>query len=145
MNAAGAAGFKGAIIGGNVGYDTSRQAISQWAVGAGYMTADYHFCAFLSNKGQSMNMTYTHRLSEKSMFGAEVTKPLNNNGEMTATIGYARWLDNGCMAKAKVNSLGICSLLWESRFEDGKVTLSGQFDANSLDKAPRVGCSVELG
>lgn len=144
FDASGAVGIHGAIVGGEVGYDTQRQTLSNWAVGAGYMHNDYHLCAFLANKGQSVKMTYTQRLGEKSMLGAEVTKPLNGNGDAIATVGYVRLLDNGCMAKTKVNSLGICSLLWESKFENGKVALSGQFDANTLEKGARVGCSVEL-
>ncbi|CAD7703535.1 unnamed protein product [Ostreobium quekettii] len=141
------AGVCGGVVGGNVAYDTSRKECSAWSLAAGYTHPTNHSVfAYMLKKGQAVKVTYSYQMSDRAVVGGEVIKPLKNGGDMTASLGYSRRLDSGALAKGKVSSEGICSLLWESMLPgDTKVALSGQFDANSLEKNARVGMSMEIG
>lgn len=147
LELAAAAGVYGAVVGGQITYDTSGQESSKWSIAAGYTTQDNHSVfGYVLQKGKELKMSYAHKLNEQAICGAEVIKPLNRNGDMTVSLGYSTRLASGALAKAKVNSMGICSMLWEGKVEGGaKLALSGQFDANNLKADPRLGCSLDIG
>ncbi len=56
---------------------------------------------------------------------------------------YAKRLDSGALAKARLDNTGIASLLYETELKPlTKLALSSQFDATDLSKAPKFGLAL---
>ena len=74
-----------------------------------------------------------------------MTRPVKG-GDVTFTLGLQQRLENGALFKAKVNHLGLASLLYEQRLASGeRLALSAQLDtANIGAKAPKVGVALDL-
>lgn len=129
--------------------DAARASLSNWSVGLGYSGKGAQACGYLMNLGRVFKMMVSYKLSSRSMLGVQLTKPIvaYNGWETTVTCGYMQYLANGNLVKVKVDTHGIFSALWEGRLADrgGKVSFSGQFDLKDVNKAPKVGLSMELG
>ena len=58
---------------------------------------------------------------------------------------YAKRLDSGALAKARLDNTGIASLLYETELKPlTKLALSSQFDATDLSKAPKFGLALDV-
>jgi voltage-dependent anion channel protein 2 len=60
-------------------------------------------------------------------------------------LGYGKRLASGALAKVRLESTGLASLLFEQDVGPAsRVALTSQFDATNLDKAPKVGFALAL-
>lgn len=63
--------------------------------------------AFLSDKGNTLKLSYAHSVNPTTTVGAEVTRKLAS-GDTGFALGYARKLASGALAKMKVRQRGGC-------------------------------------
>ncbi|KAG7666470.1 hypothetical protein Ndes2437B_g09176, partial [Nannochloris sp. 'desiccata'] len=76
--------------------------------------------------------------------GAEAVRNLES-AETALAAAVQRRLASGALQKVKVQHTGIVSVLHEQILEGkSKITLSGQFDAKDLSKAPKYGMGLDL-
>lgn len=60
-------------------------------------------------------------------------------------IRISRALESGALAKGRMDSNGVVSLLYEQNLSPlTKITLCSQFDATDLNKAPKIGIALGL-
>ena len=58
---------------------------------------------------------------------------------------YQRRLDNGSLAKVRLDNQGTVNVLLEQDVQKNtKLALSGLFDATNLEKTPKVGFAVDI-
>lgn len=137
-------GYEGAVLGADVGYDTNKNAVTRWAVGAGYTGPDYQAALLLTDMGEAVKFSYAQNVDKDTVVGAEVVRHLTK--ETTAfTLGYSKRLEGGALAKIRLDNTGMTSVLYEQELKPKTVVaLSGQFDATNLDKAPKLGVALNM-
>jgi voltage-dependent anion channel protein 2 len=151
MNIAAAAKFKNYILGGDVEYASSKASpVTKYSLGMGYNAPDFQAAAFYlekadEKKSKAVQLSYVHHLSATQSVGGEVTKSLSSEETPTFTLGYSRRLENNALAKVKLTSGGIMSLLYETKMMGGE-KLSGSFmcDVTDLSKPVKYGFSLDL-
>ncbi len=80
----------------------------------------------------------------RTQVGAEVTRKVAS-GDTSVTLGYARALASGALAKVKVDNTGVLTALYETRLTTGeKVGGSFQVQATDLSKPVKWGFAVDL-
>lgn len=131
------------VVGADVSYDASKGTVSKWAIGSGYTAADYQLAAMLNDK-KDVSVLIAHSVQSDLTVGAEVVRNLGS-AETALSAAVQRRLASGALQKVKVQHTGTVSVLHEQILEGkSKVTLSGQFDAKDLSKAPKYGLGLDL-
>ena len=132
------------VVGGaDVSYDAAKGSITKWAIGSGYTAADYQLAAVLNDK-QDVSLLVAHNVRSDLTVGAEVVRNLGS-ADTSLSAAVQRRLSSGALQKIKVQHTGLVSVLHEQVLEGkSKVTLSGQFDAKDLSKAPKYGLGLDL-
>lgn len=64
--------------------------------------------------GNTLKASYAHNIDAFQSVGGEVTKPLNNDSDVSIALGYSRRLVDGALAKAKLQNNGTVSLLYQT-------------------------------
>lgn len=137
-------GVEGVVVGGDVGYDTSKGSITRWALAAGYTKADYQASLMLIDRGETVKASFTHNVDSTMTVGGEVMHSLTKQ-TTGFTLGYAKKLDSGALFKARLDNTGLTSVLYEQELKPKTlVALSSQFDATDLNKAPKFGVAFGL-
>lgn len=137
-------GVEGVVVGGDVGYDTSKGSITRWALAAGYTKADYQASLMLIDRGETVKASFTHNVDSTMTVGGEVMHSLTKS-TTGFTLGYAKKLDSGALFKARLDNTGLTSVLYEQELRPKTlVALSSQFDATDLNKAPKFGVAFGL-
>lgn len=133
------------IYGAEGTFDTGKSEVTNYGVLAGYLAGDSQIVVQLTDKLEKASLLAIHNYTRDKAVAAEVTRPVKG-GDMTFTLGVQQRLDNGALFKAKVNHLGVASLLYEQRLATGeKLALSTQLDTVNIGgKAPKVGLSLDL-
>lgn len=137
---------RGAILYGAEGtFDTAKSEVTGYGLLAGWMGGDSQLVLQLTDKLETAKLLASHNYTKDKAVAAEVSRPVNG-GDVTFTLGIQQRLENGALFKAKVNHLGVASLLYEQRMSSGeRVALSTQLDTINIGgKAPKVGVALEL-
>ena len=130
-------------LGGGLTYD--KNAVAAWSAGAALTRPDYQASALLTDLGRALKLGYAHNIDARTVAGAEVTKALDGSAETGFALGYGKVLDNGALAKVRLESSGLTSLLYEQDLTPlSKLALTSQFDATNLDAPPKVGVALAL-
>lgn len=62
-----------------------------------------------------------------------------------ACCRFQRRLDNGSLAKVKLDNTGSVQVLYENDLQKNtKLAFSGHFDATNLEAAPKIGVAVDV-
>uniref|UniRef100_A0A061R571 Voltage-dependent anion channel protein 2 n=1 Tax=Tetraselmis sp. GSL018 TaxID=582737 RepID=A0A061R571_9CHLO len=144
LSMAAAFGIKTGIVGADVTYDTAKNALTKWSVGAAYIRPDYSAGIVLADKGETLKATYYHSIDATQKAGCEIVRKLNT--ESTAfTMGYQKSLESGAVLKARLANSGIAAVSY-SFSPAAKTTLNvaGQVDAANLDKNSKIGMSMDV-
>ncbi|CAD7695954.1 unnamed protein product [Ostreobium quekettii] len=144
VSASMASGYQKLLCGAECAYDSAKGAFSSWSIGTTYAGAGYEAAMLYNDKGV-LKLLHAQNLDDKSVVGVEIVRPLKDDAPQSFAFGLTRLLSNGALVKAKAESSGVTSVLWEHQIEKGfKVALSGQFDAKDFDKGARVGTAIEI-
>jgi voltage-dependent anion channel protein 2 len=132
-------------LGGGFTAESGGKALSAWSIGTALTRPDYQASALLTDMGRSLKLGYAHNLDARTVAGAEVTRSLDGSAETAFALGYGKVLDNGALAKVRLDSSGLTSLLYEQELTPlSRIALSSQFDATNLDAPPKVGVNLAL-
>lgn len=137
-------GYANGTIGGSCTYDSTKGSFSSWNIGAGYKGPGYQSALLFSDKG-NMKLLHSHCLTETSLLGVEIVRPLKEDTGTTFSFGYSKALESGALAKVKVDNAGLVSMLWEQHLDRNvRMGLSGQLDVKAIDKAAKVGVAFDM-
>jgi len=132
-------------LGGGLTMEKGLSSLAAWSAGAALTRPDYQASALLTDLGRALKLGYAHNIDARTVAGAEVTKALDGGAETGFALGYGKVLDNGALAKVRLESSGLTSLLYEQDLTPlSKLALSSQFDATNLDAPPKVGVALAL-
>ncbi|GAX78905.1 hypothetical protein CEUSTIGMA_g6344.t1 [Chlamydomonas eustigma] len=144
IDVAAATSYKGFLLGGETAYDTSMSALTKYNLAAGYQAGDYQVTVALADKASTAKVSFAHNVDGTTTVGAEVARKVSS-GETTFTLGYAKKLTSGALAKVKVDNSGTVSTLYETRLASGeKVAGSLQLHATDLSKPLKYGFALDL-
>lgn len=136
--------YKNFVLGGHVGYDTSKSDITGYTAALGYTAPDAQFALILQDKLETIKLMAQHNVSKSLALAAELSRPVAG-GDVSFALGATRKLDNGAVLKTKVDNTGVLSALLAQKLSTGeKIVLSGQLDTNNPSKPPKVGVSIEM-
>lgn len=100
--------------------------------------------AFVTDKLSTLKLAYAHNINPTTTVGAEVARKVSG-GDTTFTLAYAKKLAGGSLAKAKLESSGLLSLLYETKLSGGeKLAGSLQLNATNFATAPKYGFALDL-
>jgi voltage-dependent anion channel protein 2 len=146
VNVAASTGYKGGVFGVSGVYDSKSASVSSWEAAAGYTSLDYQVAASLNNSDLA-KLAYTHNLDRSASVGAEVSKKVTDSAESPTkfTVGYAKRLQGGGLAKARLDNAGIAALLYSAEVQPNtKVTHAVQFDVTNPNTPPKYGFALDL-
>ncbi|GBF94248.1 voltage-dependent anion-selective channel [Raphidocelis subcapitata] len=126
-------------------FDTGKSEVTGYGVMAGWTAPDSQLVLQLTDKLETAKLYASHNYTKDKAVAAEVSRPVKG-GDVTFSLGVLQRLENGALFKAKVNHLGVASLLYEQRLASGeRLALSTQVDTiNVGGKAPKVGVALDL-
>lgn len=137
-------GHNGLTVGGECAYDTAKSALTKYNVGVGYQGGDFQVAAFLADKGTTAKLAYAHNVTATATVGAEIVRKLATS-DTTFTVGYAKKLTSGALAKVKIDNTGALSALYETKLSSGeKVAGALQVQATDLSKPVKYGFALDL-
>ncbi|EIE23531.1 voltage-dependent anion-selective channel protein [Coccomyxa subellipsoidea C-169] len=138
-------GYKDIVFGGEATYDSAKGDVTKWAAGAGYQRLDYAVGVLLKDMGKVMTVSYAHNVDATTAAGAEVSKRLDEKEFTTFTLGLQKRLENGALAKFRLDNAGIASALYETELKPNhKLAISSQFNATDLNKPPKLGFALDI-
>ena len=93
-------------------YDSAKGALTAWSIGSSLTRPDYQASVLLTDAGKTVKLGYAHNVDAATVAGAEVTRSLTSD-ETVFAIGYGKRLASGALAKVRLESTGLTSLLYE--------------------------------
>ena len=137
--------FGDVALGGGVTVEGGGKSLAAWSTGLSLTRPDYQASALLTDLGRTLKLGYAHNIDSRTVAGAEVTKALDGSADTGFALGYGKLLENGALAKVRLESTGLTSLHYEQDLTPlSKLALSSQFDATNLDEPPKVGVALAL-
>eukprot|EP00884_Botryococcus_braunii_P018082 jgi/Botrbrau1/4958/Bobra.0122s0033.1 len=137
-------GYKDLTLGAIVSYDSLKSDVTGWSIVTGLTRPDYQGAVILTDKGQTLKVAYAHNIDAFTTAGGEVVKK-SVPDKTTFTVGFSKVLEGGALAKVRLDSEGVTSLLYEQALSPhSTLALSSQFDATDLSKTPKFGVALNL-
>lgn len=140
-------GWNDLTFGGQALYDTAKNdGLVSWSAAIGYTGLDYQVAATLADRGELLKVTGAHNIDTRQAIAAEIARPTTTDDVPTLiTIAFQRRLDNGSLAKVKLDNTGSVHCLYEQDLQKNtKLAFSGHFDATNLEAAPKIGVAVDV-
>lgn len=128
-------------------YDSAKnENVQDWSAAIGYTGLDYQVAATLANKGEVLKVTGAHNIDTRQAVAAEISRQLNTEEAPTIiTLAFQRRLDNGSLAKIKLDNSGSVQTVYEQDLQKNtKLAFSGHFDATNLEAAPKIGVAFDI-
>ncbi|KAM7277595.1 hypothetical protein ACFE04_004729 [Oxalis oulophora] len=146
VNLSGVVGNSCLALGTDASFDTKSGNFTKCNAGLSFTNQDLIASLTLNNKGDSVNASYYHIVNPltNTAVGAEVSHSFSTN-ENTITIGTQHALDPLTTLKARVNNAHKVSALIQHEWRPKSLfTISGEVDANSIDKSAKFGLALAL-
>lgn len=105
-------GVRDGALGASATYDAAKGAVTAWSLGSSLTRPDYQASCLLTDAGKTVKLGYAHNVDAATVAGAEVTRSLESD-ETVFALGYGKRLASGALAKVRLESTGLTSLLYE--------------------------------
>ncbi|KAJ4365175.1 Mitochondrial porin [Neocucurbitaria cava] len=127
---------EGFVVGGEVGYDVQKAAITKYSAALGYTTPLYNAAITATNSLQVFSASYYQRVNPAVEAGAKATWDSKSGSNVGLELAAKYKLDPASFAKAKINNLGIASLAYNTKVNSGLTFgIGGSFDTQKLNEA----------
>jgi len=147
IEGAGVVGFDGLSVGGQVKYDITGQRLSDFNAGTEYAQPDFIVSLKTSEQANKITTSYIHKLSPQLTTGACFAYDIESNKRLL-TVGGSYRIDSASFTKAKIDTNGILSTIFEHRLRNPnvKLVLASEYNAKQACTVPeKVGLSINLG
>lgn len=137
--------WKGLLLGGEVGYDTAKSAVSSYGAAVSYTALDSQFALALTDKLETLQLLVYHAVNKSLSLGADITRPVAG-GDVAFHLGAQKRLDNGATLLGKLDNRGILSVLYGQTLPTGeRFGISTQIDTlDPSGKPPKIGFQIDL-
>ncbi|XP_074590164.1 mitochondrial outer membrane protein porin 5-like isoform X1 [Curcuma longa] len=139
-------GTRAAAFGIEAGFDTASGNLAKYTLGAGFTKPEYNASIILEDKLDTLRASYVHHLdaAQKTSVVAEIVRQFSANKNIV-TVGGQYSIDPQTSVKARLNNSGKFAALLQHELKPKSVlTLSSDFDAKALEKAPKFGLALAL-
>ncbi|CBX91959.1 hypothetical protein IAQ61_000166 [Plenodomus lingam] len=127
---------EGFVVGGEVGYDVQKAAITKYSAAVGYTTPLYNAAVTATNSLSVFSASYYQRVNPAVEAGARATWDSKSGSNVALEVAAKYMLDPASFAKAKINNLGIASLAYNTKVNSGLTFgIGGSFDTQKLNEA----------
>ncbi|KAL6703234.1 Mitochondrial porin [Coniothyrium glycines] len=127
---------EGFVVGGEVGYDVQKAAITKYSAAVGYTTPLYNAAITATNSLSVFSASYYQRVNPAVEAGARATWDQKSGSNVGLELAAKYKLDPASFAKAKINNLGIASLAYNTKVNSGLTFgIGGSFDTQKLNEA----------
>ncbi|CAA9964362.1 hypothetical protein PTNB73_09536 [Pyrenophora teres f. teres] len=127
---------EGMVVGGEVGYDVQKAAITKYSAAVGYTTPLYNAAVTATNSLSVFTASYYQRVNPAVEAGARAVWDSKSGNNVGLEIAAKYKLDPASFAKAKINNLGIASLAYNTKVNSGLTFgIGGSFDTQKLNEA----------
>ncbi|XP_077240444.1 mitochondrial outer membrane protein porin of 36 kDa-like [Tasmannia lanceolata] len=146
VNFSGVVGSNVLAVGADVAFDTATGNLTKYNAGLSFSKADLIASLNLNDKGDTLCASYYHTVSPltNTAVGAELSHSFSRN-DNTLTVGTQHELDPLTKVKARLNNYGRTSALIQHEWRPKSfITLSGEVDAQSIEKNAKIGLALAL-
>ncbi|KAF1849860.1 mitochondrial porin-like protein [Cucurbitaria berberidis CBS 394.84] len=127
---------EGFVVGGEVGYDVQKAAITRYSAALGYTTPLYNAAVTATNSLSVFSASYYQKVNPAVEAGAKATWDSKSGSNVGLELAAKYKLDPASFAKAKINNLGIASLAYNTKVNSGLTFgIGGSFDTQKLNEA----------
>jgi len=143
----GALGYEGVSVGGSVKYDISGGNLTDYNGGVEYTQPRYTTTVKTANQASKLSFTEIFKYSAATTLGGNFTYDINS-GKYVVTAGAGYAFDPSCYSKAKIDSDGYLTTLWEHRLSKAgvKYQLTSEFNVRNVSATPeRYGIALIFG
>ncbi|XP_052191271.1 mitochondrial outer membrane protein porin of 34 kDa [Diospyros lotus] len=146
VNVSGVVGSNILALGTDVSFDSKTGNFTKCNAGISFTNADLIAALNLNDKGDTLSASYYHtvRPMTNTAVGVEVNHSFSTNVN-TITFGTQHALDPLTTVKARINNFGKASALIQNEWRPRSLfTISGEVDANAIDKSAKFGLALAL-
>ncbi|KAF2677277.1 hypothetical protein K458DRAFT_424137 [Lentithecium fluviatile CBS 122367] len=127
---------EGFLVGGEVGYDVQKAAITKYSAAVGYTTPVYNAAITATNSLSIFSAAYYQKVNSAVEAGARATWDAKSNSAVGLELAAKYKIDPASFAKAKINNTGIASLAYNTKVNSGLTFgVGGSFDTQKLNEA----------
>ncbi|KAJ4294632.1 Mitochondrial porin [Kalmusia sp. IMI 367209] len=127
---------EGFLVGGEVGYDVQKAAITKYSAAVGYTTPIYNAAITATNSLSVFSAAYYQKVNTAVEAGARATWDSKSQGAVGLELAAKYKIDPASFAKAKINNLGIASLAYNTKVNSGLTFgVGGSFDTQKLNES----------
>ncbi|KAF2127234.1 hypothetical protein P153DRAFT_344679 [Dothidotthia symphoricarpi CBS 119687] len=127
---------EGFVVGGEVGYDVQKAAITKYSAALGYTTPLYNAAVTATNSLSVFSASYYQKVNTAVEAGAKATWDSKSGSNVGLELAAKYKVDPLSFAKAKINNLGIASLAYNTKVNSGLTFgIGGSFDTQKLNEA----------
>ncbi|KAF1955495.1 hypothetical protein CC80DRAFT_492999 [Byssothecium circinans] len=127
---------EGFLVGGEVGYDVQKAAITKYSAAVGYTTPVYNAAITATNSLSVFTAAYYQKVNPAVEAGAKASWDSKSNSAVGLELAAKYKIDPASFAKAKINNLGIASLAYNTQVNSGLTFgVGGSFDTQKLNEA----------
>lgn len=110
---------QGFLVGGAVGYDVQKAALTTYSAVVGYQAPQYSTAITANNGLSTFTASYFHKVSSAVQAGAKATYDSKNAGVVGLEVASKYMLDPLSFFKAKVNDKGLAALAYNTKVNSG--------------------------
>ncbi|KAF2256441.1 hypothetical protein BU26DRAFT_412967 [Trematosphaeria pertusa] len=127
---------EGFLVGGEVGYDVQKAAVTKYSAAVGYTTPAYNAAITATNSLSVFSAAYYQKVNSAVEAGARATWDSKQGNTVGLELAAKYKIDPASFAKAKINNLGIASLAYNTKVNSGLTFgVGGSFDTQKLNEA----------
>ncbi|KAF2262272.1 hypothetical protein CC78DRAFT_534933 [Lojkania enalia] len=127
---------EGFLVGGEVGYDVQKAAITKYSAAVGYTTPVYNAAITATNSLNIFTASYYQKVNSAVEAGAKATWDAKQGSAVGLELAAKYKVDSASFAKAKINNLGIASLAYNTKVNSGLTFgVGGSFDTQKLNES----------
>ncbi|KAF2184318.1 hypothetical protein K469DRAFT_781689 [Zopfia rhizophila CBS 207.26] len=132
----GVVSHEGFMVGGEVGYDVQKGAITKYSAAVGYTTPVYNAAITATNSLSVFTAAYYQKVNSAVEAGLKATYDANKGNNVGFELASKYKIDAASFAKAKINNLGIASLAYNTKINSGLTFgIGGSFDTQKLNES----------
>jgi voltage-dependent anion channel protein 2 len=127
---------EGFVVGGEVGYDVQKAAVTKYSAAVGYTTPMYNAAITATNSLNVFAASYYQKVNPAVEAGAKATWDQKAGSNVGLELAAKYKIDTLSFAKAKINNAGIASLAYNTKVNTGLTFgIGGSFDTQKLNEA----------
>ncbi|KAJ9642559.1 Mitochondrial porin [Coniosporium apollinis] len=128
-------GHEGFLIGGEVGYDVQKAAVTRYSATLGYTMGSATAALQATNNMNLYTASYYQRVNSTTEVGVKTGFDVKSNTSIGMELASKHQLDPSSFVKGKINDRGILALAYNSKINSGLTFgIGASFDANKLNE-----------